>query len=58
MGNPIAMGVVALGIFLFLFGIALVIRRRKIVGIAISVLGLAAVAFPLLVSLYLTMSGL
>jgi hypothetical protein len=58
MVNPIATGVIALGIFLFLFGIALVVRHRKTVGIAISVLGLAAVAFPLLVSLYLTMSGL
>lgn len=56
MANPIAMGAIALGVLLLLFGIVLLFKRRKVVGIAISVLGLGAVAFPFLVSFYLTMS--
>jgi hypothetical protein len=53
MVNPIALVMIALGILLLLFGIVLVVKRIKIAGIAISLLGLGAMATPFLVSFYL-----
>jgi hypothetical protein len=51
--NPIALGATVLGILLLLFGIVLIVKRRKTAGIVLSVLGLGAMATPWLVSFYL-----
>ena len=52
--NPLALGMVALGILLLLCGLVLIAKRLKTVGIVISVLGLGALATPWLISLYLS----
>jgi ABC-type Mn2+/Zn2+ transport system permease subunit len=51
--NLIAVAMIMLGVVLSLFGLFLVLRRRKATGIAISLLGVGVVAFPFLVSFYL-----
>jgi hypothetical protein len=48
--NPIALVMIVLGVLLLLFGIFLVVKRMKIVGIVISLLGLGVAAVPWLVS--------
>jgi hypothetical protein len=53
MVNPIAIIMIALGILLFLSGILLAVRRAKVAGIVISLLGLGAVAIPFVISFYL-----
>jgi len=53
MVNPIAVVMMALGLLLLLFGIFLVVKRIKIAGIVISLLGLGVAAVPWFVSLYL-----
>ena len=53
MVNPIAVIVMALGVLLLLFGLFLVVKRMKIAGIVISLLGLGVSAVPFLVSFYL-----
>lgn len=53
MVNPIALVMMALGVLLLLFGIFLLVRRRTIAGLVISLLGLGAVAVPFLTSFYL-----
>ena len=57
MVNPIAVVMMALGLLLLLFGIFLVVKRRKIAGIVISLLGLGVAAVPWFVSLYLAQGG-
>jgi len=57
MTNPIAVLVIGLGVVLCLTGLFLLGRRRKLVGVVISVLGLAAIAAPFLVSLSLATPG-
>lgn len=52
--NPIALGVMALGILLLLFGIVLIVKRINVAGIVLAVLGLGVMAAPWLVSLYLS----
>ncbi len=52
--NPLALGMVALGILLLLCGLVLIAKRLKTAGIVISVLGLSALATPWLISLYLS----
>jgi hypothetical protein len=51
--NPIAIVMIALGILLFLSGIFLAVRRARVAGIVISLLGLGAVAIPFVISFYL-----
>jgi hypothetical protein len=46
MVNPIALGVIALGILLLLFGIVSIVKRIKVAGIVLAVLGLGAMATP------------
>ena len=53
MVNPIAFVMVALGVLLLLFGIFLVVKRIKVAGIVISLLGLGVAAVPWLVSFFL-----
>ena len=57
MVNPIAVVMMALGLLLLLFGIFLVVKRIKIAGIVISLLGLGVAAVPWFVSLYLAQGG-
>ena len=52
--NPLALGMVALGILLLLCGLVLIAKHLKTAGIVISVLGLGALATPWLISLYLS----
>ena len=51
--NPIALVVMALGVLLLLFGLFLAVKRMKIAGIVISLLGLGVGAVPFLTSYYL-----
>ena len=57
MVNPIAVLVIGIGVALILTGLFLLIKRRRLSGIVISVLGLGAVAAPFLVSLFLATPG-
>jgi LPXTG-motif cell wall-anchored protein len=57
MANPMAVLVIGLGVVLCLAGLFLLGRRRKLVSVVISVLGLAAIAAPFLISLFLGMPG-
>jgi hypothetical protein len=54
MVNPLALGMMALGIMLLLCGLVLIAKRIKAAGIVISVVGLGAMAIPWFVSLYLS----
>ena len=54
MVNPLALGMMALGILLLLCGLVLIAKRIKTAGIVISVLGLGAMVTPWLISLYLS----
>jgi hypothetical protein len=47
---------VALGVLLLLLGMGLVIKRIRIAGVVISLLGLVVVAIPLLAYLYVAVS--
>jgi hypothetical protein len=51
--NPIAFGMIVLGVILLLFGLFFVRQRRRAAGIAMSLLGVGAAAVPFLVSYYL-----
>jgi hypothetical protein len=51
--NPIALGMVALGIVLFVSGSILAARHRKATGIAISLLGLGMAAAPFVITFLL-----
>jgi len=57
MVNPIALVMMALGVLLLLFGIFLVVKRIKIAGIVIALLGLGMAAAPWLVSFFLAQGG-
>ena len=52
--NPLALGMVALGILMLLCGLVLIAKRIKTVGIVLSLVGLGAMATPWLISLYLS----
>jgi urea transporter len=51
--NPIALGMVALGILLFVLGLLLVARHRRVTGIAISLIGLGTLAAPFIITFFL-----
>ncbi|CAG0994762.1 hypothetical protein ANRL2_03480 [Anaerolineae bacterium] len=51
--NPIASITIAFGVLLVMIGIGLVIKRRTIVGTAIALFGLVAIAFPFVVTYFL-----
>ncbi len=50
MVNPIAFGMITLGVLLLILGVRWMGTRRRIAGIALAALGVAAAATPLLVS--------
>ena len=51
--NPIAFGMVVLGILLLVVGLLLVATRRRATGIAISLLGLGTLAAPFIITFFL-----
>jgi hypothetical protein len=53
MVNPIALAMMALGVVLLLLGLFLVVKRRKLVGIVVAVVGLGVGAVPFVTSFYL-----
>jgi hypothetical protein len=52
--NPIALGLMVLGILLLLFGSSWAVRRSKATGVAIMLLGVILAAIPFLVSWFLS----
>lgn len=50
MGNPFAIGIMALGVIMFVLGASLILRRAGTAGIVLSLLGLAAIATPFVIS--------
>ncbi len=55
--NPIALVTTVLGVALFLSGIYLAVKRRRMAGVVLSLVGLAAMAVPVLISFYLARSA-
>ncbi|HSN74259.1 MAG TPA: hypothetical protein VL334_04080 [Anaerolineae bacterium] len=53
MANPIALAMITLGLLLLVFGIFLVVKRRKAAGIVILVLGLGIGVIPFVASFVL-----
>ncbi len=51
--NPIALAIIALGVLLSLIGIVLIIKRMRIAGIIISLLGVGMLTFPFVIGLVL-----
>ena len=51
--NLIALGMVALGALLLVLGLVLVVKRRTVTGIAISLLGLGIAAAPFVITFLL-----
>ena len=53
MMNPIALGMIALGVLLLVSGLLLAAKRRKATGIAISLLGLGIAVAPFVITFFL-----
>ncbi len=51
--NPIALGLIGIGVLLLLFGIFSIVKSKRITGIIFSFLGLMAIATPFAVSYFL-----
>jgi hypothetical protein len=51
--NPIALGMIAFGVLLFVLGLLLIAKHRKATGIAVSLLGLGFAAAPPVINFYL-----
>ena len=51
--NPIALGMIAIGILIFVVGLLLLAKQKKTAGIVVSFVGLGTVAAPLIVTLFL-----
>lgn len=51
--NPIALGLIGIGVVLLLFGIFSMVKNKRTAGIIFSSLGLMAIATPFLVSYFL-----
>lgn len=48
--NPIAVGVVAFGILLLVFGLLMVAKHRKAIGFTLSFLGMGTVVVPFVIT--------
>jgi hypothetical protein len=48
--NPIAIGLIAVGILLLLFGVSSLMKNKRTKGLAFSILGLLAIATPFIAS--------
>jgi hypothetical protein len=51
--NPIALGLMALGIVFLLFGVFSLTKSKKIIGTVFSVLGIVVISTPVIVSYFL-----
>ena len=51
--NPIAVGMVALGILLLAFGLFMLTKHRKVIGFTLSILGLGTVVTPFVITFLL-----
>ncbi len=51
--NPLASGLMLLGILLLLFGIFTFLKHRQVIGTIFTLLGLAAIATPFIISYFL-----
>lgn len=51
--NPIALGLIILGIVLLLFGVFSLMKNKRTAGWVLSVMGLLAIAAPFLISYFL-----
>jgi hypothetical protein len=51
--NPIALGLIVLGMVTLLFGISSLMKNEKIKGMALSIVGLLAIVAPFLVSYFI-----
>jgi hypothetical protein len=51
--NPIAVGMVALGVLLLVFGLLMLAKQRKAIGFTLSVLGLGTAAAPFVITFLL-----
>jgi len=51
--NPIALGLIVIGIILMIFGISALIKSKRTKGLAFSIAGLLAIATPFVVSYFL-----
>lgn len=52
--NPLAIGLIALGMVLLLFGVFSLTKNKRATGLVLSILGLLAIATPFTVSFFLT----
>ena len=52
--NPIALGLIVLGIVLLLFGIFFLVKSKKAKGTAFSIAGIVIIAFPFAASYLVT----
>jgi hypothetical protein len=53
MMNPIALGMLALGILLLMLGLRLFTSRRKGIGLAIALLGVGTMTAPFFITFFL-----
>ena len=51
--NPIAVGIVAFGTLLFVFGLLMLLKRRKAIGFTLSFLGLGTAVAPFVITFLL-----
>jgi hypothetical protein len=51
--NPIALGMILLGILIFVVGLLFFSKQKKTAGIVISFVGLGTAAAPILITLFL-----
>ena len=51
--NPIALGMIVLGIILLVFGISSLLKSKKTQGLVFSIVGLLVIAVPFVVSYFL-----
>lgn len=53
MMNPIGLVTIALGVLLLLFGAVLMIKRMKMIGVTVALLGMATASVPFVVTYFL-----
>ena len=51
--NPLAIGLIALGIVFLLFGVSCLVKNKRTMGWVLSIVGLLAIAAPFLISYFL-----
>jgi membrane-bound ClpP family serine protease len=51
--NPLALGLIAVGIVLLFFGLFSLMKNKKTTGLALSIMGLLTIAAPVLISYFI-----